>query len=132
MRIYPKTVHPDVITELLGIKPSSTSVAGKKNILGEPILNGWFLCTRGKIKSKDSRRHIDWILDKIEPVIEEVRALQKEGATIDIMCFWGSAAGNGGPTISPGQMRRLVKLDLEVWWDVYFEGKDEDDARDDV
>lgn len=132
LRIYPKAGHPNEITKRLGIKPSSTSVAGERKILGKPCVNGWFLCTRGKIKSKDSRRHIDWILDKIEPVIEEILALKKEGAFFDIMCFWGSATGNGGPTISPEQMRRLVNLDLDVWWDVYFEGEDEEAAQDDV
>lgn len=128
LRIYPKAGHPNLITELLGIKPSSTSVAGKKNILGEPCLNGWFLCTRRKLRSKDSRRHIDWILDKIEPVIAKIGTLQKEGAFIDIMCFWGSATGNGGPVISPHQMTRLAKMNIELWWDVYFEGEDEDES----
>jgi len=125
LRIYPKVGHPDSITDVLQIKPSSVAIAG---VTGKRHVNGWFLSTKGKLKSRDSRRHIDWILDKIEPVSARIKELQEGGCSIDIMCFWGSASGNGGPTISPEQMARLVKLNLEVWWDVWFEGEDEEEA----
>lgn len=95
-------------------------------------MSGWFLTTQGRLKSKDSRRHIDWLLDKIEPVSEQILALQKQGMSMDINSFWGSSSGNGGPTISPEQMARLVKMNLEVWWDVYFEGEDDEDSTDNV
>jgi hypothetical protein len=95
------------------------------------VVSGWFLSTQGRLKSKDSRRHIDWLLDKIEPVSEQILTLQKQGVFMDFTCFWGSASGNGGPIISPEQMSRLVKMNLEVWWDVYFEGEDEDEATED-
>lgn len=129
LRIYPGTGHPDAITEALQVKPSRISVAG---VTGKNHVNGWFLSTQRKLKSKDSRRHIDWLLDKIEPVAEKINQLQKEGCSMDIMCFWGSASGNGGPTISPEQMARLVRLNLEVWWDVYFEGEDEESPEEDA
>jgi len=123
LRIYPKDIHPDVITNLLNIKPSHISVSGEKSIRGHKCVNGWFLSTKGILKSRDSRKHIDWILDKIQAVSKKIHELQKCGASMDVMCFWGSASGDGGPTISPDQMARLVKMNLEVWWDVYFEGK---------
>ena len=44
-----------------------------------------------------------------------------------ISCFWGSRCGHGGPTLSARQTRRLADLELELWFDVYFEG-DEDPA----
>ena len=128
LRIYPKNSHPDEITNQLKIKPSDISVAGKTGPLGLKYVNGWFLSTKGKLKSRDTRRHIDWILDKIEPISEKIKELQQGDCSMDIMCFWGSASGNGGPAISPEQMVRLVKLNLEVWWDVWFEGKDEEES----
>ena len=39
---------------------------------------------------------------------------------MDICCFWLSASGHGGPTVSPKQMAKLVELNLEVWWDIYY------------
>jgi hypothetical protein len=44
----------------------------------------------------------------------------QEGFKIDITSFWVSTSGNGGPTISPYQMRRLADLEIEIWWDIYF------------
>jgi hypothetical protein len=131
LRIFPKNAHPDVITNLLKIKPTRISIAGPTGPIGRIVVSGWFLTTQGKLKSKDSRRHIDWLLDKIEPVSEQILALQKQGMSMDISSFWGSASGNGGPTISPEQMTRLVKMNLEVWWDVYFDGEDDEDSTED-
>jgi hypothetical protein len=128
LRIYTKDEHPHVISDHLNIKPSRICIAGQINVLGEKSHNGWFISTKGKIKSRDSRRHIDWILDKIEPETETILKLQKDGYSMDIMSYWGSATGNGGPTISPEQMSRLVRMNLSVWWDVYFEGEEEDEG----
>jgi len=131
LRIYPKDTNPDVITNLLGIKPTDISIAEPNGPRGRVVVSGWFLSTKGKLKSRDSRRHIDWLLDKIEPMTEQILTLQKQGMSMDISSFWGSASGNGGPTISPEQMSRLVTMNLEVWWDVYFEGEDDEDATED-
>jgi hypothetical protein len=124
LRIYTNESPPDIATKILKIKPSSISRPETKGPAGRRYVNGWFLTTQGKLKSRDSRRHIDWILDKIEPASKKILEMQKNGISIDICCFWGSATGNGGPTISPEQMARLAKLNLEVWWDVYFEGSE--------
>ena len=126
LRIYPRDSHPDVVTKLLQIKPSSISAAGT-GPAGSKYINGWFLSTKGKLKSRDSRRHIDWILDKIETASGVIDKMQKQGFPMDISCFWVSASGHGGPIVSPEQMRRLVALNLEVWWDVYFVGPENED-----
>ena len=126
LRIYPKDLHPDVVTNKLKIKPTRIIELGTIVAKGRRAVNGWFLSTKGKLKSKDTRRHIDWILDRVENVSNEINELQKDGFSMDISCYWGSAWGNGGPAISPEQMARLAKLNLMVWWDVYFECDDEE------
>jgi len=132
LRIHSKHIHPDEVTRRLKVKPTRTTVAGTAaGPKGRKHVNAWYLSTQGKLRSKDSRRHIDWLLDKIEGASEEIGYLQNQGAFMDIPCYWGSASGNGGPTISPEQMKRLVPLNLEVWWDVYFEGDDEDTDEED-
>ena len=128
LRIYPGGISPEDITKRLKIKP--TSIQRKGDLAGRTKrrvikLNGWFLTTKGKIKSADSRRHIDWILEKIKDKKRVLRQLQSERVDIDISCFWESRSGNGGPTISPPQMTGLSKLNIEVWWDVYFFDFDE-------
>src|SRR6187551_337836 len=36
---------------------------------------------------------------------------------MDISCYWLSQSGHGGPTIPSTQMRRLVELNIELWFD---------------
>ena len=127
--IYPVRTDPATITERLGITPSSWQRKGGP-IAGHPAsriaeVDLWCLSTKGRVESKDSRRHIDWLLDQIELLAAELRALREEGARIAVSCFWLSLSGHGGPTISPGQMRRLGALNIELWFDVYFAGEDQ-------
>jgi hypothetical protein len=119
LRIYPKSLRPDDVSMILGIAPTRVSFAGDGS-LGKHV-NGWFLSTKNRIQSRDTRRHIDWLLDQVETVQDKIHDLRKEESKIDIACFWESTSGNGGPTISPHQMKRLVQFDIEVWWDVWFE-----------
>lgn len=124
--IYPVRTDPETITGRLGIEPT------KWQRKGEPIpgtqqtaeVDLWYLGTKERVESRDSRRHVDWLLDAIEGKAAVVRALQEEGARIAVNCFWLSRSGHGGPTISPGQMRRLGGLNIELWFDVYFVGDD--------
>lgn len=82
-------------------------------------LNAWFLSSETHVVSKDLRRHLDWVLDQIEPAASSLRALgNAPGVRIEIYCSWWSATGNGGPTLSPPQFRRLADLGLECVFEV--------------
>ncbi len=124
LRIYHDDLDPQRITGLLGIDPSQMQVRGMVHFtsIGKeflPPIGGWFLSTRGKIASRDVRRHVAWILDKLAGKDEILRNLQAEGCRMDILCYWLSADGHGGPTLSPGIMRRLGDLELEIGFDIY-------------
>jgi len=117
LRIYPSSISTDEISKFLGLKPTRTSLAGVKSA---QHINGWFLSTQGQLESRDCRRHIDWLLDQIESVQTEFIELLAKEVEVDISCFWVSSTGNGGPTICPLQMSRLVKFNLSVSWDIWF------------
>jgi Domain of unknown function (DUF4279) len=130
LRIYPGDIDPSAITERLGIEPSSWQRRGEiikhgRRPKAAPS-NGWFLKSEGEVESRDSARHIDWLLDKIAPHSEAIRTLQEMGCKMDISCYWRSAQGHGGPTILPSQMRRLSDLNIELWFDFYNSAPDED------
>ena len=130
LRIYPEHLDPLYLTERLGIQPSSWQRKGEirnpsSKVLRAYSLHGWFLSSKGVLDSKDSRRHIEWLLEILSPKAETIRALQNEGCRMDVSCYWGSKSGHGGPTLSPEQMAELARLKLELWFDVYFVG-DED------
>ena len=121
-RIYPGASHPDIVTARLGLRPTriQTPDGPKPNPKRK---NGWFLDSKEMVHSLDTRRHIDWLLDQIEPAAEELNRLMDEGANCDVNCFWVSRWGSGGPMLSPYQSRRLADLKLEVGWDCYFGGE---------
>ena len=115
--IYPGEMTPDEVTESLGLIPTRTQLATSSG----RRLHGWFLKTTGAVDSRDSRRHIDWLLDRLEPSSEAFKELVRQGAKTRVSCYWVSRQGHGGPTISPRQAGRLAELGLECGFDVYFE-----------
>ncbi len=132
LRIYPGDVDPAAIISLLGIEPSGWQRRGEvperpSRLLREVApINGWFLESEGQVDSRDSRRHINWLLDRLEPKAETIRSLQEMGCRMDISCYWLSRNGHGGPSIPPTQMRRLAELGIELWFDFYGPYEEED------
>lgn len=128
--IYPVRTDPETITRRLGIEPSFWQRKGgaEAGRLRHPPriaeVDVWCLSTKDRIESRDSRRHVDWLLDQIEGRSTVLRSLREEGGRIGISCYWVSRFGEGGPTISPDQMRRLGALNIELWFDIYFHGED--------
>ncbi len=132
LRIYHDDLDPDRITGLLGIEPSDTQVKGRVITTQygrkfKPPIGGWFLSSKGIVESRDVRRHVDWILDRLESKDDALKGLQADGHRMDISCFWFSASGHGGPTLSPAIMKRLGELEIEIWFDIYGGPNDEDE-----
>jgi hypothetical protein len=130
LRIYPERFEPEEVTKRLGIEPSSWQRRGepwKSAVTPNRVypLHGWFLTTRGALPSRDARKHLDWLLERLVPRADAVQSLQADGCRMDICCYWASRSGHGGPTLSPGQMGELARLGLELWFDVYFVGEDQ-------
>ena len=133
LRIFSDDVGPSVITTMLGIAPSK--IFAKGDVFGSRgavrKFNGWFLSSEQAVDSKDTRRHIDWIISKIRDKSVEVAELQAKGFDIDITCLWLST-GQGGPILSPPQMKELARLNVDVWWDVYFSNRESEETVDTV
>jgi hypothetical protein len=115
-------MDPSTITERLGIEPTDSQRKGeliRPDSTRIAHFDGWFLSTKGLVESRDSRRHIDSILDRPDGKSAEIHRLQSGGCEMGVWCYWLSARGQGGPTMSPRQMRRLGELNLELWFDLY-------------
>ena len=100
------------ITEKLRLEPSDMSA------------RTWLLESENEIQSLDTRRHIDHLLDQLEPRRVALETLRSQGYSTDVFCYWVSAGGHGGPTVSPEQAGRLADLGIELGFDVYFEESD--------
>jgi hypothetical protein len=122
LRIYSDILSPEEISKNLKTNPTESVTKGdiygiKSNKIRNN--NGWFLTSEGFVESKDCRRHFDFLADKIISLKPNFIGLQNKGCQIDISCFWSSENGQGGPTLSPKQLKKLSELELEIWFDIY-------------
>jgi len=132
--VYPRDFDPSEITNCLSLKPTYTT---KKGDVERPRdrddtyvivskLNFWSFSTKGKVLSKDVRRHIDWLLDHLTPKQSTIINLQKQACQMNISCYWVSKHGHGGPILSPSQMEKLARLNIEIHFDCYFPDSNEE------
>lgn len=126
LRIFSDNVTPQDITNTLAVDPSNIFHKGDSNGTGKTKrkAHGWFLSTEGLVDSRDCRRHIDEILDRMDGRARSLRELRNRGCSADITSFWVSTGFAGGPVLEPCQMRRLSELDLALWWDIYSGGEE--------
>lgn len=122
LRIYSDQLSPEEITSILKTNPSDSVTKG--DVFGVKTKkirnhNGWFLTSEGFIESKDCRRHFDFLADKIVSFQQNLKELEQRGCEIDLSCYWSSENGQGGPTLSPKQLKKLAELELEIWFDIY-------------
>ncbi|WP_438279475.1 DUF4279 domain-containing protein [Pseudomonas alabamensis] len=80
--IFPGEKHPEEITDILQVHPTLINVAGggirnSRELKRKVKDYSCFLCTGGYVLSKDLRDHIDWVVEKISPHRESLRAVQK-------------------------------------------------------
>lgn len=127
LRIFSDLTSPQETSALLGISPTDSFAkgdsVGSRGIKRKQ--NGWFLSTETQVQSRDSRRHLDWLVAALGDREEALNGLRLTGAEIDISCYWVSV-GQGGPVIGSEQMQQLSRLGIDVWWDIYFDATAEE------
>lgn len=124
LRLFHDQDHPEAVTKLLGIEPTKSQRAGDRRPKSRTIIraSGWFLRSDGYVTSRDVRRHIDWILDKLGPLDAQFQAVRDSGWSADVVCYW-VGIGQGGPMLDPHQMERLASLGLRCGFDIHFGGE---------
>jgi hypothetical protein len=129
LRVMNEGLEPESATRILGIEPTRTQRRGElpRPKAKRPLENGgWFLESVDHVESRDARRHLDWILERLRGKADAIAQLKAQGHRIDLCIRWDSV-GHGGPTLDPRQMSELGALDTELWFDVYFAGEDDPD-----
>lgn len=105
---------------MLSLSPSDAHRKGDLLHSVPAGMGGWFLSSKGKLESRDVRRHVVWILDQLEPNKDALFRLQDSGYETNIFCYWISANGHGGPDLDRDFMERLVSLRLDLGFDIYL------------
>ena len=77
--------------------------------------NAFFVQSEEFVRSRDLRRHVDWVLDRVAGSEEAIRSLWQHGdVQASLTCNWWSADGRGGPRLRAEQLAALADLDLEI------------------
>ena len=113
-------ISADEISKRLQLKPSSVEIKGEKIRNHTIKQHSWSLISKDKVESKDSRRHIDWIIGLLIGKEDIISDLQRGGAKFVIGCFWVSNSGRGGPILDSSQMKFLGESNIDLFWDVLF------------
>ena len=116
LRVFTGGAHPCSVTDSLGIQPSSITLEATKPFRRS---NAWFLTSKDAVTSRDFRRHLDWLLDKLLPVRATIEELKLEGAICNFHCYWVMSRTNSVLILSQAQMNGLAALGIEIWWDIY-------------
>ena len=129
-----RIMHPDLdlaaISHQLDLIPAWTRQKGQ--IYGKRKtphrISIWALDTDGIITSRDTRRHLDWLLDLLEPRAAMLARFRQHGYEMDLYCMWCRLGGTGGPILSPYQMARMAALQLPIGFEFWHEDEDEADV----
>lgn len=106
---------PSAVSERLGLEPTTASEGGART--------WWVLSSEHVVDSRDARRHLDWLLDRIEPAAASLRELREaKDVRTSVRCVWWSKGAHGGPALWPEQLSRLAALGLELGFDLCFFG----------
>lgn len=127
LRIFTGAAHPQTVTDRLGIQPSKITLEATSPYRRA---NAWFLTSEKVVKSRDFRRHIDWMLTQLLPVRVAVEELKQGGAICNFYCYWVMSRTNSTLLLSQHQLSGLAALGIEIWWDIYspLSNKVEEDA----
>jgi len=122
LRVYGREMDPAIITEALGVKPSSTQRrgdrVGAKNREREIQVDGWFLTSRGSFESPDMVGHIAWLLDHVAGSLPRLQDLS-EVTLVNLFCCWHVSEWNEGCRIESSMLLELGRLGVSLDFDIY-------------
>lgn len=123
LRVFSKVVHPDDITEILGVVPTGfRPIDPNSKYKNQREFHLWKYTTEKLSDSIDNLKHLELILSALNGKEQQMKILNDQFCVKDIFCFWDST-GQGGPSLSVELMEQLVRYGLEISWDIYFDNE---------
>lgn len=122
--LYGDDLDPGVISETLGLTPSSAARKGETRVsprgkTHRAPTGRWILESDGQVASACTEEHLAWLLDRIEAAgVRPARLPNVQRASVS--CFWFSPDGQRGPEFSVEVLRRLVAAELPL--ELHFYG----------
>lgn len=113
---------PDRVTDQLGLRPDTVQRRGqlRPGPSGRRYEHDYWGLSTAALDEDEIEPHLNWLLDRIEPVAAQLEAIRGAGVSALLDCAWTCMGTGGGPWIQPATMSRLGALDLPLLISFYL------------
>jgi hypothetical protein len=122
-RLLGDALDPEEVTRLIGIEPSFARRKGDKYGSRErPVVSQtgiWALESEKSVAGPDLNAHLRFLLSQLGSKTSTVKELVRQGLSADLLCYWMSGTGQGGPILEPETIRRVADLGVCLNFDFY-------------
>ena len=119
-RVFGDTLVPEEIGQKIGYVATIAGIKGERKRPNSMAVNRtsiWILkCPLSDLLPMED--HLKWLLDRLEPRLDEVHSLAQEYKA-DFFCGFSSGNGQGGFTLGIDLIARLAKLNVPLELDLY-------------
>jgi Domain of unknown function (DUF4279) len=116
-----KELDPQVVTDQLGIKPSKSFKRGDKRTEQKKWHHGfWGLTSDEVIQSTDLADHIEWLMNQIEPVRQNLlKIMNEKDINAEISCLLILSTDHDELYLKPEILYKISSLGLQLNLDIY-------------
>jgi len=126
--VYGEELEPEEIARILGVAPSRTVRRGDRDRRGRASPHGAYLLTRTAESPERVIQVVDELLDLL-PDSEEVWAALKSCYTLQLRLGASTYRVYAGFGLSPAQIGRLARMQVEVEISIYVMRPEDDDEQ---
>jgi phosphoribosylpyrophosphate synthetase len=124
LRIMGDALDPEEVTRLLAIAPTFARRKGDKYGKSDrPVTSRtgvWALESEGFVATSELEQHLEFLIGTVGPAAATVlKTLRQQGFVVDILCYWMSGTGQGGPVLSPEILSGVAHLGATLNFDFY-------------
>jgi hypothetical protein len=120
-------MSPDDISGILQLQPTDKQVKGDIICLPSKkikvaAISYWKLSTESLVQSEYMEPHLDWLIQQLLPVKDQIISLQKiPDILMRLRCIWCSGEENNGINFTAEQIKRLAELNMDCSFGLYFD-----------
>lgn len=118
-----ENIDPDEISHILGIIPSYKYKRGDLHGKNNQMVRKkglWSITSDEKVDLSDLQVHIDWLLDLLEPVKNQLNSINSmPGVYTEISCIFNLFSIEWDSRLEPNQLDRIAALNIKFGISIY-------------
>ena len=117
-RICGEMLNLEEIEKTLGIKATLSHLAGTRSRSNVACRESLWSLKSPLNRAESLDKHLAWLLDRLEPKVQEVRSLSRLHR-LDFFCGFGSVNGQGGFILEGEMLARIASFGISLGIDLY-------------